>query len=159
MMSRMLSPTTKQCPIMSDAGSIVRRSHSCPASEASIPSAPHSCRATCPAPGRACATRGPGKESSCPVGDDCGEKSSSCRVGRRPRFLTGATGQIKLSHIAATSEKKKPWCGPGAGQAWCGPGAGSKTLALRNSHWTKTSAKTYVCYRQHPGGPGQRRGD
>ena len=28
MMSRMLSPTTKQCPIMSDTGSIVRRSHS-----------------------------------------------------------------------------------------------------------------------------------
>ena len=66
-------------------------------------------------------------------------------------LLTGATGQIKLSHIAATSEKTlvRAWCGPGAGlvRAWCGPrsdrsrGAG---LALRNSHWTKASAKTYV---------------
>ena len=62
MMSHMLSPTTKQCPIMSDTGSIVQVS-----------------------------------------------------------LLTGAIGQIKLSHI-----RKKPWRGPGAGlvRAWCGPGAG-----------------------------------
>ena len=53
-------------------------------------------------------------------------------------LLTGATGQIKLSHI----RKKNPgaglvraWCGPGAGlvRAWCGPGAGLVRASLARS--------------------------
>ena len=42
--------------------------------------------------------------------------SETASIVRRSRFLTGATGQIKLSHI-----RKKPWCGPGVGlvRAWC----------------------------------------
>ena len=54
------------------------------------------------------------------------------------------------SHIVATSQKNlvRAWCGPGAGlvRAWCGLQDRSRRagLALRNSHWTKASAKTYV---------------
>ena len=67
-------------------------------------------------------------------------------------LLTGTTGQIKLSHIVATSEKTlvRAWCGPGAGvRAWCGPGAGLARAwcgprSLTNAYWTKASAKTYV---------------
>ena len=46
-------------------------------------------------------------------------------------LLTGATGQIKLSHIRKKT-LVRAWCGPGAGlvRPWCGLGAGLVRLSL-----------------------------
>ena len=77
-------------------GLCFRASHSCPASEASIPSAPHSCRATCPA------SEPPACQARAKVGILPRKKCRGCRLSRQPlRIFSSCPVGGQLSKVSA----------------------------------------------------------
>ena len=107
-----------------------RASHSCPASEASIPSAPHSCRATCPASEPpACQARAkvgilPRKKmsrlsskpttsakifSSCPVGGQLSKVSANLPGRAAPARRHGGTQLMSRTNYEAVADFAGHW--------------------------------------------------